>query len=462
MLPKTKREKIVWELFDTLPALTEEAKQFAIHNIGGKQQAYFNIRKNAVIGKYRCTVCGHEWDGQGSLEVVCPHCGQTLVVEKTKKKKANNYGFFVDAQTCEEWLVLRYYWYDHDVRVDGSINNLFQEVMQLWYDADNNEVVMANNKAMYPNMVRCPFSIFSQMSIKHPRSERNCYYGFNVLDTPFDCIYTKNLPKCYQYYDWSKLDRYNVSDILPYFRKYPMIETLLKMERIDIVKCLFKNYRIENPELVFNSIRLAIKNKYQPVMNPNNNDLQLWFDMLPQLLRLGKDWHNPHYVCPENLREVHNKYTDIISEMESLEKAAKMEKQYKSARKMFFGLDIGKDDIHIQPLESVVDFYKEWKEMKHCVYSCEYFNMKRHPDSLILSARTGDWYKPTKFLETIELDIRTFTIRQVHGHCNADSERHQEVIDIVKENLGMVRKVVEDYKNKQAKKEKKETIKEAA
>ena len=98
--------------------------------------------------------------------------------------------------------------------------------------------------------------------------------------------------------------------------------------------------------------------------------------------------------------------------------------------------------------------------MKHCVYSCEYFNMQKHPDSLILSARTGDWHNPVKFLETIEIDIRTYSIKQVHGHCNTDSERHQEVIDIVKKNLKIVKKVVEDYKAEQAKKAKEEKEKE--
>lgn len=454
MQPKNKNEKIVWELHERLPKLSKEAKHFAMLHVGGKQTAYFNKRKDAVIGKYKCTVCGYEWDGQGSQETKCPHCGCDLKVEATKKRKANNYGFFVDAQTCGDWLVLRYYWFDHNLNTDGSVRNDFYEVMQLWYDKDANEVVMAQNKAMYPNMVRCPFNRWSGMSIKRPRMNKPYYYGFNILDTPFDSIYTENLPKHFKYVDWSKWDRYEIADVLPYFRKYPMLEMLLKMNRRDILKAMFRNNRIANPELYFNSIRLAIKNNYQPVMQPKDGDLNAWFDMLPQLLRLGKDWRNPHYVCPPDMRKVHNKYTDIISEMESLEKAAKMEKQYKAARKMFFGLDIGDDEIHIQPLESVRDFYNEWKEMKHCVYSCEYFNMQKHPDSLILSARTGDWHNPIKYLETIEVDIRSFTIRQVHGHCNADSERHQEVIDIVKANLPMVKKVVDDYKAEQAKKSK--------
>ena len=92
--------------------------------------------------------------------------------------------------------------------------------------------------------------------------------------------------------------------------------------------------------------------------------------------------------------------------------------------------------------------------MKHCVYSCEYFNMQKHPDSLILSARTGDWHHPIKFLETIEINVRDYSIRQVHGHCNADSERHQEIIEIVKANLSMVKKAVDDYNAEQPKKAK--------
>lgn len=464
MQPRTKNEKKVCELSEKLPKLSKEAKLFAMETVGGEKVAYFNIKKRAIIGKYKCTICGYEWEGHGTKETVCPFCGQKLKVEETKKRKASRYGFFVDAQTFDGWLVLRYYWYDHDVNVDGSVSNLFKEVMQLWYDHDANEVVMAANKAMFLYRCRCPFNLWSGMSIKRPRQERY-YYSFNILDVGFDSIYLENLPKYYKYVDWSVWDRYEIADVLPYLRKYPMLETLLKMGRKDIIKAMFNNNRIDNPELYLNSIRLAIKNNYQPVVNPGKNDLRIWFDMLPQLLRLGKDWRNPYYVCPKDLIATHNKYTDIISEMESLEKAAKMEKQYKEARKMFFGMDIGNDEIHIQPLESVKDFYKEWKEMKHCVYSCEYFNMQRHGSSLILSARTGDWYNPTKFLETIEIDINTFQIRQVHGHCNADSERHDEIINIVKKNMKMVEQVLNDFKAEQAKKAKekeKNKIKQAA
>ena len=455
MKPRTKNEKIVWELYDKLPKeLSEEAKQFAIHHIGGQQPAYFNKYKMMIKGTYKCTVCGHEWTGQYEDGVVCPHCGMGLKTEKTKKRKYNNYGFFVDAQVFEDWLVLRYYWHDHDLLSNGEIRNEFDEVMQLWYDKDANEVVMACNKAMYPSTVRCPFNRWSGMSIKHPRNEKPYYYGFNIIDTAFDCIFLENLPSSYHYVDWSKWDRYDISDCLPYMKKYPMIETLLKMGRRDILKAMFERDRIKNPDMYFNSIRLAIKNNYQPVMKPEKQDLRIWFDMLPQLIRLGKDWRNPHYVCPDDLYKTHNKYSDIISEMESLEKAARMEKQYKSARQLFFGLDIGNEEIHIQPLESINDFYKEWKEMKHCVYSCEYFNMDKHPHSLIFSARTGDWHSPIKYLETIEIDIHNYSIRQVHGHCNADSERHQEVIDIVTANLYKIKKVVDDYKEEQSKRNK--------
>ena len=462
MQPKTKNEKLVWELSCKLPGLTDEAKEFAIKRVGGEQSAYFFKRKNMILGTYRCTVCGKEWSGHGRERVTCPHCGRELKTEVTRRKKSNTYGFFVDAQVFEGWLVLRYYWYDHDVHVDGSVNNFFQDVMEIWYDKDANEVVVARNKAMYPSVVRCPFSLFSPMSIKRPRKEKPYYYGFNILDCGFDCIYLNNLPQSFQYVDWSGYDRYDIADILPYMRKFPMVETLLKMGKKDILLAMFKNHRLDNPELYFNSIRLAIKNKYQPVMEPKDNELRLWFDMLPQLLKLGKDWHNPFYVCPADLKATHNKYSNIISEMESLEKAAKMEKQYKNARKLFFGLDIGSGDIHIQPLESVVDFYKEWKEMKHCVYSCEYFNMQRHPNSLILSARTGDWHDPIKYLETIEIDIHSFTIKQVHGHCNSDSERHQEVINIVKANLHKVKKVVDDFKAEQDRKAKEKELKNIA
>ena len=90
MQPKSKNEKRVWELYDRLPGLNIDTEQFAIEHIGGKQKAYFNKKKLAVLGTYKCTVCGHEWSNQYDKEVACPHCGQLLETEVTKKKKYNN------------------------------------------------------------------------------------------------------------------------------------------------------------------------------------------------------------------------------------------------------------------------------------------------------------------------------------------------------------------------------------
>jgi hypothetical protein len=68
--------------------------------------------------------------------------------------------------------------------------------------------------------------------------------------------------------------------------------------------------------------------------------------------------------------------------------------------------------------------------------------MNKHPNSLILSARHGDsqmWYQAGNAIETIEVDLKKFEIIQVHGLQNNDSEYHDRIIEMVKENMQTIR-----------------------
>ena len=82
-----------------------------------------------------------------------------------------------------------------------------------------------------------------------------------------------------------------------------------------------------------------------------------------------------HYVCPKNLKTVHDKLLKIKQEREaklrqernraqSISKREKLMKDiagFYERMEKFFGLRIEEEDIIIRPLESVTQFYQEGK-----------------------------------------------------------------------------------------------------
>ena len=118
--------------------------------------------------------------------------------------------------------------------------------------------------------------------------------------------------------------------------------------------------------------------------------------------------------------------------MENSKRMAAYEKQYMRMKARFLDLQFGDDTLTIGVLQSVKDFYNEGKEMHHCVYASEYYKKE---DALIMSARIGN-----KRIETIEVNLKTLEIVQSRGACNKNTEYHNRIIELVKKNIGLIRK----------------------
>ncbi|MFQ9021133.1 MAG: PcfJ domain-containing protein [Parabacteroides merdae] len=154
---------------------------------------------------------------------------------------------------------------------------------------------------------------------------------------------------------------------------------------------------------------------------------------------------NAHYVCPKNLKTVHDKLLKIKQEREaklrqernraqSISKREKLMKDiagFYERMEKFFGLRIEEEDIIIRPLESVTQFYQEGKVMHHCVYQNGYY---RRPECLILSAKDT----AGKRLETIEVNLKTLDIVQSRSFCNGVSEYRDQIVKLVKKNMNLI------------------------
>ena len=75
---------------------------------------------------------------------------------------------------------------------------------------------------------------------------------------------------------------------------------------------------------------------------------------------------------------------------------------------------------------------EEGAAMHHCVFTNGYY---KKPESLILSARD----EQGKRLETIEVNLTVLKIAQCYGACNKFTKHHQEILELVNDNMWRIR-----------------------
>ena len=80
-------------------------------------------------------------------------------------------------------------------------------------------------------------------------------------------------------------------------------------------------------------------------------------------------------------------------------------------------------------IESVEEMILEGKAMHHCVGT--YY---KRADSLILSATIDG-----RRIETIEVSLKTLQVVQSRGACNANTEYHDRIINLVNSNINLIR-----------------------
>lgn len=92
------------------------------------------------------------------------------------------------------------------------------------------------------------------------------------------------------------------------------------------------------------------------------------------------------------------------------------------------------DYIINEAVQSVADMAEEGAKMRHCVYENGYY---KKDESLILSARDHDGNR----IETIEVSLKTYDVVQSRGVCNKNTEWHNEIVNLVRSNMHLIRGV---------------------
>ena len=206
-------------------------------------------------------------------------------------------------------------------------------------------------------------------------------------------------------------------------------ETLMKAGRIEHLRYFLGNKRAF--EDLWQSYKIAVRKGYEIA------DVSLWSDYVDTLRRLGKDIHNPKYLCPTDLKGEHDRRHEELlrlREREEIEqkqkKAMEDEKRFKELKSKFFGICFTDGIIQVHVLESVQEHLEEGVSMHHCVFSNAYYLKE---DSLILSATIEG-----KRIETIEVSLQTLEVVQSHGVCNKNTEYHEQIVNLVNAKRGLI------------------------
>lgn len=423
-LTRTQIREIASQYVNKLPKPTKAQEVFLKNII---KEDFFTHKDNVV-----CPICGTEFSRKGKR---CGGCKREFHnnTQPNNRKFSRKYAYAIfsivkGVQVQRTFEVCVYF------RRFQPLQMYFNEVCQCWYTTPNNVVYASKNLFMYT------WSCGGELSVRRTTKPSSTQYD-------------------YQEGAWV----YPKGKILPLFEKYGLqsfgqlnkigkgntgfmfnlttnnnLETLFKLEQYPLLRGL-STYEINR---YWEQIKLVLRHKYSLT---TKEDVADWKDTMDLLRRLNMDTHNPIYVCPENLKELHDTLLERVRRIQERERARQEREQRKEkalrdkaaqekyAKRMsrYFGLVISDNNITIAPLQSVKEFYKEGEILHHCVGQMRYFEKA---DTLILSARIDN--KP---IETIEINLKSFEIMQCRGKYNRNSEYHQIILDMVKNNLNKIK-----------------------
>jgi len=428
MKPKTKLQFAVIDLSQHLTDIESKMLSWAkIKCLDHKGYA----TKNRVI----CLECGKKFSTElvSRKRAVCPHCSTKLNIIQTRERTLKQHLFIASAEIVNDFQVIRNFEVYSYHKADNQVKYYISEILQHWILNDKkHEVVARNHTVNY----YCD-SWNGNMEIRKDYG-RN-YYASDKYDVyPF-----KFHPESIYKPEYLKIGiNHNLrgATVLEAIKTVPndsYAETLLKAKQYSLF-----SFRIDKKgkfNVYWPSIKICMRNKYTV------KDADIWFDYLDLLNYFHKDLRNAHYVCPKDLKKVHDKLMEkkrAIQKKQDEERrkarAIENEAAFKTLKEKFIGLSFSDGFILIKVLESVQEYVEEGDKLHHCVFTNNYFSK---PDSLVLSASIEN--EP---VETIEICLKNFKILQCRGKYNQSSKHHDRIIQLMNKNI---RKIKELTKQKQ-------------
>jgi DNA-directed RNA polymerase subunit RPC12/RpoP len=419
MKPRTKQEHEIERLAKTMPPIIEK------HIVQAKEKCYppEAWQMGRDFGCF-CTECGKEFDSEArDGEVICPHCGRTLTVLRTRRQHLKEYKMFAVVTVHQGWQVVRYIELWKQINRFGVHPIAFDwcEVAQVWINDEGES--RARAVSISYNFYRSSFRYNTPLQIRQKEKT----------------------------YDFIPSGVYSPQRILPVARRNGYDGHVGKDSPSFVIKLLLTNtyyetlykagYRqflsdtkeINAIRLNWPSLKICMRQHYKP------SDAGIWYDMMRNLRKLELDERNPHYVCPKDLRAMHDEMERRLTAKRNKEAEEKRRAELRKdqalldKKHMYFGICFGNDKVKVTVLSSMYEYEEEGKKMHHCVFTNRYCAKK---DSLILSAKDAKGER----LATIELSLKSYKVIQCRAAFNKEPERYDEIVKLVESHAGAFRK----------------------
>lgn len=416
--------------------LTDRQVEYCTSSIMFDGHAIYHLKGGVAW----CSCCGHKGfrvDPQAPT-AKCPNCKHTFISVTSTRATHRGFGYCAVLTAMEDWQVVRYFCTECYSR-KGDANYEMNEVLRKWYNVKSGQVVTERvSTKCFPTWLNQPYSMYSELHIAKSEGRYGSEW-FRHTTCPYGSIHTELRKKGFNIKALRKID--SVSDSFTFVNSTPMAETMLKRGQYEIVN--FMEERPKTFEKFSRQFILALRHGFNlEKVNINN-----YVDYLEQCERLNYDLHSPKWLCPPNLDMEHARLNRLIerkeiekSRQEYLrdyeKKSKKIEAEYAKRIERYMGLLITDGTIEIRPLLSVREFVDEGAEMQHCVFWNGYYDAKKHPYSLILSAKIGG-----ERIETIEISTKSWSIVQSRGFQNSSTGHHKKIVSLMEKNMKKIIKL---------------------
>lgn len=422
MKPKTQLQRTVIGLSSRLAPITDRQLDY------GYKKCLINhvVRSRKTL---YCLECGAEWKDDFPLLTSidngckCPECGLDLKLTEEYKSGYIDRAYYGIITTKGGMQVIRFFLLSKLMKKGQRSKLSHMEVMQHWINDKGKLTVVA--KSVHG------LSGYVDSWVSHSELEIRSISGYGAEARagiiPLAFYPSRRVLPIFKRNGYNgHFYGFSPQEFLRALIQNRQFETLIKAGQISLARLSDRNIQKHWP-----SIRIAIRNKY---MVKNASD---WIDYLDLLRYFGKDLRNSKYVCPQNLKEEHDRLVrkkrdeDQRKHLEELRKEVEAAQiKYEQDKSRFFDLCFSDGDIVIKPISKVEDFMKEGDELRHCVFANEYY---KRQESLVLSARIGD--KP---IETIEVSLKRMKVVQARGENNKPTEYHEKILSIMNRNMGKI------------------------
>ena len=331
--------------------------------------------------------------------------------------------YFAIYEVVGDWQVIRMFMY----RSWSKRCEALHEPLRYWLKADGSSVVECKKRQCLGNYYIDAWSLHSELTISAGGGSRD------VRD--LNCSYVKIrslIPELKR--AGFRANSWAVKNLMPYWFTHSLltnnrVETFFKLNQKWLT---WKFYHYDTDKLtdtMWQSIRVALRHGYHW---DNRQELSDWMDMLHDLKALGLDTRNPHYICPANLNDAHQHWIEKAQSKRTWERIQEEKKEVQAYeptfyenRKMFLDMMFTDGEITIQIIPTAMGIKEEGIAMHHCVGG--YYN---RPNSLILSAKVDG-----KRVETIEVGLDSYTLKQSRGLQNKSTEYHERIVKLMEDNM---------------------------